>query len=456
MRIVVCVRIGRDGELGPFDAAAYETALRQGGEVILLSMCPESDKDALLKLTRLGASRAVLLSDKAFVGADTLATAYALSLAVRKLSPDLVFCGRQTMIGDTAQTGVMLATLAGLNPVTGVMKIESVADTVTCTTREEGRVEVQLPALLTVERINDLRLPRLRSRLGEIEVWHAADIGADAARCGLSGSPTRVVKTFENESGKRKCKFITRAELEGVIATALNEKNEVAAKRENAKKLDTGTVISVTDAPLEMARQLSDTPRVIPLLSVEEIVKIIETEKPRAVIFGSDAESKRTSAALAATLSLGLCADCTALEYDGEKIYMYRPALSGSVIAKIKSLTSPTLATVRTQKGSTSEITVALGYGVRNSLEKAKAFAKDLGASVAATRKMTDNGITPYDLQVGLTGKTVAPPVYIAIGVSGAVHHIVGMERSGTVIAINPDKDAPIFDYADYGILEEF
>ena len=69
---------------------------------------------------------------------------------------------------------------------------------------------------------------------------------------------------------------------------------------------------------------------------------------------------------------------------------------------------------------------------------------------------MVDNGVLPYAMQVGLTGKTVSPPVYIAVGVSGAVHHIAGMERSGTVIAINPDKNAPIFQYADYGILEAF
>ena len=69
---------------------------------------------------------------------------------------------------------------------------------------------------------------------------------------------------------------------------------------------------------------------------------------------------------------------------------------------------------------------------------------------------MVDNGILPYGMQVGLTGKTVSPSVYVAIGISGAVHHIAGMQRSGTVIAINPDKDAPIFQYADFGILEEF
>ena len=66
---------------------------------------------------------------------------------------------------------------------------------------------------------------------------------------------------------------------------------------------------------------------------------------------------------------------------------------------------------------------------------------------------IVDAGGAPYEQQIGLTGRTVAPKVYIACGISGAVHHIVGMEQSGTVIAINPDKDAPIFEYADFGIV---
>ena len=87
MKIVVCVRQGLDGEISPFDASAYEAALRiKDAEVTLLSMASIAAKDFLLNLTRLGAKKSVLLNDKAFAGADTLATAYTLSLAVKKMN----------------------------------------------------------------------------------------------------------------------------------------------------------------------------------------------------------------------------------------------------------------------------------------------------------------------------------------------------------------------------------
>ena len=76
-----------------------------------------------------------------------------------------------------------------------------------------------------------------------------------------------------------------------------------------------------------------------------------------------------------------------------------------------------------------------------------------MGAGIAATRKTVDNDYLPYQLQVGLTGKSVNPDVYLALGVSGAVHHIAGIKQSGTVIAVNSDKDAPIFKYSDFGII---
>ena len=135
MRIVVCIRQGLDGEIGPFDACAYEAALRlDGAEIILLSMGPPNAGELLTKLTRLGAGRAILLSDSAFAGADTLATAYTLSLAIKKLSPDVVLCGRQTLIGDTAQTGPSLSVAAGLSLITNVMKIKDTVGNLVCET----------------------------------------------------------------------------------------------------------------------------------------------------------------------------------------------------------------------------------------------------------------------------------------------------------------------------------
>lgn len=455
MKIVVCVRPD-GGVLGPFDAAAYEEALRiPDAEVTLLSMGPLSSKDALHALTRLGAVRAVLLSDPAFAGSDTLATAYALACALNRLSPDLVLLGRQTLIGDTGQTGPMLATLAHLPLVTNVMKIEPAGDALSLTTRSEGEKRVSLPALLTLERTCELRFPRLRSRLGEVLVWGAEDIGAEKDKCGLIGSPTRVLASHENEAGKRKCTFISRDQIPNIVIRALQKKASGFGKLEkSADRLP--LVISVGEAPKDMASTVCDNVITLPLSDTDTLLTEIERLSPDAVLFGSDDASKRIAACLAAHQSLGLCADCTSLDVEDGTLIMYRPACSGQIIAKIKSLTRPALATVRTASATEGNVIVTAGYGVKDSLPRVKEFADALGARLHASRRMVDDGKMPYPAQVGLTGKTVAPPVYIAIGVSGAVHHIAGMSRAGTVIAINPDKDAPIFEYADYGILEEF
>ncbi len=452
MKILVCIRKGLDGEINPFDASAYEAALRIGGaEVTLLSMGPPVVKDFLLGLTRLGAKRAILLCDAAFAGADTLATAYALSLAVKRLSPDLILCGRQTLVGDTAQTGPMLSVMSGYSLITGVMGIERVTDTVTCTTREQGKKTATLPALLTLERIHSLRLPSILSKLGAVEVWSSDDVGADRARCGLAGSPTRVLASFENAAGKRKCIFVGAEKLDEIVKASLDRERTRRApmKRSEARLSD---VWCIGDAPRAFADSVSDDVTVVAHTDAETIAAQICEGQPRAVLWGSDARSKQDAACVAAMLSLGLCADCTSLETDGEQLIMYRPALAGSVMAKIVSLTRPAMATVRTAQTG-GEIIVSAGFGTKDCLDRVRAFADRLGAEVATTRKAVDHDILPYPMQVGLTGKTVAPPVYLAIGVSGAVHHIVGMQQAGTVIAINPDRDAPIFEYADYGIV---
>ncbi len=453
MRIVVCVRKLQSGELNPFDACAYEAALTiKGAEVILLSMGPMSCKDFLLELTRLGAKRAILLSDSAFAGADTLATSYTLNLALNKLTPDIVICGRQTVDGDTGQVGPELATMAGYSLVTNVMEIVQDGEGVRCKTRLGDDRTLEFPALITLEKINTLRLPSIRSKKGEVEIWSADDICADRERTGLRGSPTKVITTFKNEQDRRRCKFISKDEFIKTIDDALS-KERVTLSESLGSVNRLKNVWTVGEAPLEMAKTVSDDITVIPLTNAEDIAEKIKCGAPNAVIWGSDLISKRIAPEVAAKLETGLCADCTLLESDGEVLYMYRPAFSGNIIAKIKCTTKPQMATVRTLEDGGSRISVGLGFGVRDQMEKACEFAKKLGADICATRKMVDHDYLPYEAQVGLTGKNISPDVYIAIGISGAVHHIAGMKQSGTVIAINPDRDAEIFKYADFGIV---
>lgn len=451
MKILVCIRQLRNGEINPFDACAYEEALKIGGEVVLISMGPLTTKGFLEKLTRLGAKKAILLTDKVFQGADTLATAYALSLAVKKINPDLIICGRQTLEGDTGQVGPMLAVKAGYSLITNVTEISANETDIICKTRSGDVESAVYPALITVERINTLRLPSIRSKSCEVEIWTAEDIGADIKKCGLTGSPTRVLKTYENESGKRKCKFIELGQLDEVIEESLQKRlgiNQASAPKNPLKK-----VYIVGEKPRAIASTVSDDITVIDIEDYKEICKVIKENSPSAVLFASDDRSKMLSSKVAAELDLGLCADCTRLENENDELIMYRPALSGSIIAKIKSLTRPALATVRTPDDKRQDVIVSIGFGAKNCLENVKVFAERINAELGASRKMVDNGFMPYSSQVGLTGRTVSPTVFVAVGISGAVHHIVGFDRSGTVIAINSDKSAPIFDYADYGIV---
>ena len=461
MKIVVCVKQTVQGDLNPFDACAYEAALQiAGAEVVLLSMGPEKTKDFLLNLTRLGAKEAYLLCDRAFAGADTLATSYVLSRAIKKLEPDLVICGRQTIDGDTGQTGPALSVMAGLSLITNVMKVESVDGAITCQTRTMGEKTVPYPALITVERINHLRLPSIRSKETEVILWNAEDLGADKARCGLKGSPTKVLASFQNEEGKRKCKFVAASMLDGLIEEGLKkERARITPKNTDECKLK--NVWIVGEKCREMAETISSDIRVIDRESAQDMgdrfaklfAALVQKEQPSAILWDSDAWSKGEAPKVAALLRTGLCADCTALQTDGDNLYMYRPAFSGNIIAKIGCATRPQMATIRTMTDGGSDIICAMGKGVKDSKELIEDYAKSRGWETAASRLAVDSEMFPYEKQVGMTGKTVSPTVYIAVGISGAVHHIAGMKQSGTVIAINPDKKAPIFDYADYGIV---
>ena len=310
-----------------------------------------------------------------------------------------------------------------------------------------------MPCLVTLERSFVLRFPSIFSKAGEVCIITNNELCCDENKCGLKGSPTKVLEAFESERGKRKCKFISFDELFPLIDSLMKKENEKEKEGYNGEKLK--SVWAIGEEVLEKAREIAEEVILIEKLPPEEITQKILNEKPNVVLWNADLWGRKNAPVVAAMLNTGLCADCVNLETDGNNLFMYRPAQGGNITAKIKCTTKPQMATVRT-KSQSSVIIVSGGKGVFGKMEKLKNLADKLGAELGGSRGLVDiNGIS-YDKQIGLTGKTVSPKVYIAVGISGAVHHTCAIEGAKTVIAINPDKDARIFEYADYGILEEF
>ena len=206
-------REGVEAIMNPFDRHALEEAVslkeRLGGKVTVLSMGPPQAQDVLREAISCGADEGVLVSDRAFAGADTWATSYTLARAVRTVGDfDLILCGKQAIDGDTAQVGPGLASRLNLPYVTCVQKTREATDTMIQVERmmDDGYdvLQLPLPALLTVVKdINEPRVPSLKGKMkakkAKIAVFSAADIGADEQCIGLAGSPTQVVNVFAPE-----------------------------------------------------------------------------------------------------------------------------------------------------------------------------------------------------------------------------------------------------------------
>lgn len=229
--------------------------------------------------------------------------------------------------------------------------------------------------------------------------------------------------------------------------------------------------------------------------------RVIEKVKPEVVVAAATTTGRTVMPLVAGKLWTGLTADCTELDIDEkEKLLLQtRPAIGGNIMATIKTpVCRPQMATVRpksmrplardtsrsgrvekldvcpceldrgderlievvrdtTQEVSVqdAEIVVAGGKGVKNrdGFRLIEELATALGAGVGATRDVVDLGWSSYPHQIGLSGKTVSPRIYIAVGISGAVQHLAGMQTAETIVAINKDKDAQIFKVADFGIV---
>jgi electron transfer flavoprotein alpha/beta subunit len=240
------IREGIPNIINPFDLYAIEEALclkeKFGGKVSVITLGPPQSLKALREAVAMGADEAIQLSDRAFAGSDSWATAYTLALAIKKLGAfDIILCGKQAIDGDTGQVGPGIASQLGITQLTYVFKIiklEPEARTITVERLlEEGReiVEAKLPALLTV--VKDINQPRSASFIQTrqaskfpIPTWTAADLpGIDPSRLGLQGSPTQVIQIF-SPPGRA-------GALELIKAGSLEEEAAILADKIIAEKI---------------------------------------------------------------------------------------------------------------------------------------------------------------------------------------------------------------------------
>jgi electron transfer flavoprotein alpha subunit len=242
----------------------------------------------------------------------------------------------------------------------------------------------------------------------------------------------------------------------------------------------------------------SDAPELaspLPQPRVDALATMVEETGADAVLFGASVLASDVASGLAARLDAGLNWDLTDLSVDGDELVGTRPALGDTVVVDVGWKGAPRLALVRagafdpvesggnadvesfeptfsdfstlatlveqTQEESSgpsiedADIIVAggRGLGAPEGFTMLEELAAALGGAVGATRAVVDAGWYPYSTQVGQTGKSVAPKLYIACGISGAIQHKVGMQGSGTIVAINKDPNAPIFDFCDIGVV---
>ena len=231
------------------------------------------------------------------------------------------------------------------------------------------------------------------------------------------------------------------------------------------------------------------------VLFAQNIVSFIEEKRPDTVLVGATHLGRSLAPRVAAALGTGLTADCTDLQVDADgNLEQIRPAFSDNILAHIKTVTRPQMATVRYKEFqeapvndgaqieireiapyieenqsvkieeavsigdlyiTDAEVVVAGGRGIRKEEDLAllQELADLLGGQVGVSRALVDAGMAPSSIQVGYSGNRVKPKVYIACGISGAPQHLAGMKEADVIIAVNNDPSAPIFNIADYGFV---
>lgn len=571
------VREGVPTEVSAFDVRALVKALElraaPGDEVVVMTMGPPDARAALVHCLALGADRAIHLVDRAFAGADTLATARTLAAALRREGFDLVLCGRQSADAETGQVGPEVAELLDVVQVTGAHRLRIDRDARLLVAEREidegyESVEAPLPALVTAA--EDLAPERFPSKAGREEAKAkpisevgAVDLGLAPDEVGGAGSPTRV-DGLEMVECVRDGRIIEAASLAEAVERLVEELSargllgyggattpvlpaapdmprpargpaywvvaetraggvrhaslELLGKASELAEQAGGHVAAVLLGGPGVAAHtgevaahgadvayVAESPALEPYLTDTHtalLADAIHSHRPAAVLVPATALGRDLAPRVAARLGLGLTGDCIDLRLsnDDGRVVQYKPAFGGNVVAPIRSRTTPDFATVRpgmlsalapnrgrqipshrwaTDRLRPSRVTVrgrsgadasdavrldvagtvigvGKGIGAAENLTIVRRLAGVLDAPLAATRDVTDLGWLPRQHQVGLTGRAIAPRLYVAVAIRGAPEHVVGVRRAGFVVAINTSAKAPIFKHADVGVVGDY
>jgi electron transfer flavoprotein alpha subunit len=566
--------IKRDGPnvISAYDLRAVSLAVelknRHTAETTVVTMGPPQARAALVDALAMGMDRAVHLEDRAFAGADTLATARALAIWLAREKFDLILLGKYSLDAETGQVGPEIAELIGAAQITGARKLELDGTTLRAEREsDEGfeEVEAAMPAVITcAERIAaPIKLKPGASdeaKTKPIISVRAAELSADAKDFGLAGSPTWVQEVRVVETPKTECNFIDAKDPEraaaevisalerlGALTARVHQRRPIqtarrASKRgcdvwvicesnlqghitrgtlellsrgdELASRLEGALVAVGFGAPIAHHAGLLASFGADQVLQVEHpalhpytpegaaeaVAQVVSSHAPWGILLGATERGRDWGPRLAARLGLGLTGDAIDIELDSEnRMVALKPAFGGNIVAPIYSKTFPQMATVRPgvlelaapseskspeiqiERPEVSapksrlvkthslldatiaplegaEVVVGLGTGVGgpDGVAKAAEFARTIGAAICATRRVTDQGWVPRQLQVGLTGKSIDPRLYLAIGVRGAPNHTCGLKRARTIVAINNDADALIFERANIGIVADW